>query len=163
MIKIYNPALLFFIVFGVVTTSFGADPSDLNCDFEKGMGKWRGDGSLYTDAKGNKVCELKKTGKRTAEINHKMEVKGRTNYEVEFKVRAVPGGENIVIEKGFKLQGEYGLSMSADLKADGEWVTQKISIKPKEGARRSSYTIIIRLDEGKGKIEIDDIKVTAKE
>ena len=106
---------------------------------------------------------LKKSGKRTVEITHKLTVKGSASYVLQFKVRAIPGSSNIRIEKAVRRSGGDTTFTEIDLKADGEWVTQKIGIRPKEGARKSDYIIAIIFLEGKGQIQIDDIKVTTKE
>jgi len=65
------------MVFGFGVLALAGDPEDLNCDFETGLDKWCGNGRLKTDEKGNKVCELKKPGKRTAEITILREEEGR--------------------------------------------------------------------------------------
>ncbi len=137
------------------------DPKDLNCDFESGLNKWRGDGRLKDDEKGNKVCQLKKKGKRGAEITHKIELPGNLTFDIHYRVRAMPGSKNVKVRHSVRNPKGAGF-VTKDLKADGQWVDMKFSAKAAEGDRKSDRIIGISFHEGEGIIQIDDIKVVAK-
>ncbi len=67
---------------GIRNVCFADEPKDLNCDFENGMDRWRGDGRLREDEKGNRVCMLKKTGTRREEITHKIRLPGNLTFDI---------------------------------------------------------------------------------
>ncbi|MFK5922811.1 MAG: hypothetical protein QM496_11585 [Verrucomicrobiota bacterium] len=140
---------------------FADEPKDLNCDFESGMEKWRGDGRLKDDGKGNKVCQLKKKGSRRREITHKIELPGNLAFDIHYRVRAMPGSTNVKVRHSVRNPKGAGF-VTKDLKADGQWVDMKFSAKAAEGDRKSDRIIGITFHEGEGIIQIDDIKVVAK-
>ncbi len=147
------------LVLGFGMFVFADEPKDLNCDFENGMDRWRGDGRLREDEKGNRVCMLKKTGTRREEITHKIRLPGNLTFDIHYRVRAMPGGEKVRIRHAVKdLKGGAGF-VTKDLVADGKWVEMKFGAKAAEGDRKSDRTVAIIFHEGKGVIEIDDIKV----
>jgi len=137
------------------------DPKDLNCDFESGLNKWRGDGRLKDDEKGNKVCQLKKKGKRRAEITHKIELPGNLAFDIHYRVRAMPGSKKVRVRHSVRNPKGAGF-VTKDLNADGQWVDMKFSAKAAEGDRKSDRIIGIAFYEGEGVIQIDDIKVVPK-
>ncbi|MDF1812426.1 MAG: hypothetical protein P1V20_09430 [Verrucomicrobiales bacterium] len=155
--------ILFCSLFVVLSAGLiqAADPEDLNCDFEGGMDRWRGDGRLTTDESGNRVCVLKKTNDRKKEIAHKIELPGAVSFEIHYRVRAMPGSENVVLRRSVRNPRGAGFS-GAELKPDGKWVSQKFNAKGEEGQRESDRIIAITFHEGEGEIQIDDIKVVVK-
>lgn len=146
---------------GLVVVVFADEPQDLNCDFESGMKKWRGDGRLKEDEKGNKVCQLKKRGKRRAEITHKIELPGNLTFDIHYRVRALQGSKNVKVRHSVRNPKGAGF-VTKDLEADGKWVNMKFGAKAAEGDRKSDRIIAITFYEGEGIIQIDDIKVVAK-
>lgn len=149
------------MVFGFGVFALADDPKDLNCDFETGLDKWRGNGRLNADEKGNKVCELKKSGKRTAEITHAIQLPGDIVYEIQYRVRAMPGSENVRIRRVVRSGKGAGFSGS-ELTADGKWVEQKFHAKAEAGDLKSDRVIAIVFYEGTGVIQVDDIRVVPK-
>jgi len=149
------------LILGIGLVALADDPKDLNSDFESGLGKWRGDGRLKTDEKGNKVCELKKKGKRTVEITHKIELPGNLAFDIHYKVRAMPGSKNVKLRRAVRNFGGAGFS-GGELVADGKWVEQKFVAKAGVGDRKSDRVIALVFLEGEGVVQIDDIRVVAK-
>lgn len=132
----WNGALVAMLISGFAISALADDPKDLNCDFENGLEKWRGNGRLKTDEKGNKVCELKKKGKRTVEITHKVEIPANLTFEIHYRARAMPGSKDVKLRRTVRNAGGAGFSGS-DLVADGKWVEQKFSAKAGAGAGRA--------------------------
>ena len=149
------------LIFGFEMFAFADDFKDFNCDFENGLGKWRGNGSLRTDEKGNKVCELKKKGKRIAEITHQIEIPGDLIVDIHYRVRAMRGSRNVRIRRAIRNKGG-SLYSGGDLVADGKWVEQKIGVKAGAGDRKSSRIIALIFLMGEGVIQIDDIRVVPR-
>lgn len=154
-------AMVFACLLGLGTVVGADEAKDLNCDFESGMGKWRGDGRLRDDEKGNKVCQLKKQGSRRAEITHKIELPGDLAFDIHYRVRAMPGSTKVKVRHSVRNPKGAGF-VTRDLKADGQWVDMKFTAKAEEGERKSDRVIAIIFYEGEGLIQIDDIKVVAK-
>ncbi|MCF6314309.1 MAG: hypothetical protein L3J39_17810 [Verrucomicrobiales bacterium] len=148
-------------VVSLAVVVFAEEPQDLNCDFESGLKKWRGDGRLKEDEKGNKVCQLKKKGKRRAEITHKIELPGDLAFDIHYRVRALQGSEKVKVRHSVRNSKGAGF-VTKDLKGDGQWVDMKFSAKAAEGDRKSDRIIAIIFYEGEGVIQVDDIKVVAK-
>jgi len=157
----WNGVLGVVLIFGIGVFALADDPKDLNCDFESGLGKWRGDGRLRTVEGGNKVCELKKKGKRTAEITHKIEIPGKLAFDIHYKVRAIPGSKNVKLRRAVRNAGGAGFS-GGELVADGKWVEQKFGVKAGAGDRKSDRIIALVFIEGEGIIQIDDIRVVPR-
>lgn len=152
----WSEVLVAVLVSGFAITALADDPKDLNCDFENGLDKWRGDGRLKTDEKGNKVCELKKKGKRTVEITHKVELPAKLTFDIHYRARAMAGSKDVRLRRAVRNDGGAGFSGS-ELVADGKWVEQKFSAKA--GDKKGDRIIAIVFFEGEGVIQIDDIRV----
>lgn len=150
---------LFFIAafFSVAAAGFAQDPMSMACDFEKGSGKWRG-GTVKTDEKGNKVCQLKKTGKSTSEITHKVKLEEARRYTITYRARALPGSEGVKIRSAVRSSSGAGF-VTRDLPADGKWVTHKFSAAAPEGERSAKREAVLIFFAGKGVLQIDDITV----
>lgn len=158
--KIQGPLLLAGASL-VASLCLGADPASLSCDFESGLDGWRGDGRLVADETGNKVCQLKKTGKRKVEITQQVELEGDFIFEVHYRARALAGGEKIEIRRSIRTSSGAGFS-GHELIPDGKWVQKSFSAKAQEGERSAARIIAITFHEGEGVVQIDDIKVVKK-
>jgi hypothetical protein len=157
----WNRALAMAMILGLGVVALADAPKDYKCDFENGMNKWRGNGRLKTDEKGNKVCELKKTGKRTSEITRNIQLPGVMVVDIYYKVRAMRGSENVRIRRAVRRTGFSGYS-GKEVIADGKWVEHKFGAKGGEGDSKSDRVVAIIFFGGKGVIQIDDIRVVPR-
>lgn len=148
-----NFLLLFFVI---PFFALAEDPTNLSCDFEKGMmNGWTGDGTIKTDESGNRVYSLNKPGDTQPELRCTFTVPKNGDVSVRFRVRGIVGGKDLKLKKTVVGGGGFGHKVEAN----GQWVNRVHGRRDKDGSGPFECSLALILVGGKGEIQIDDIEV----
>jgi len=147
---------------GILVFSFNlhAAPPFRNGDFEKGKGRWKGDGKIVQEeGKDNKVLKLE-AGKKKQSMELQFDVpKGATRAKVEYQVKAENFKPKHEDERGFTLVWvNQGIWISKHKAAiEGEWMTLTATFKIRPNTKFAGARF--RVDPGSGILYFDNLTI----
>jgi len=148
------------VFFGILVFSFNLYAASYfkNGNFERGKGRWKGDGKIVQEAgKDNKVLKIE-AGKKEKSMELQFDVpKGATRAKVEWQVKSEGFKPKHKDERGFTLVWvNKGIWISGHRAAEeGKWITIKATFKIKPDTKFASTRF--RVDPGTGILYFDNL------